>query len=114
MTYPVNLDVAGERVLVVGGGPVAARKAAGLLRAGAAVTVVAPDAVPELANDPDVRWHQRAYQRGEAASYKLVFTATDGLALDAILIRPPKDIDGPNATVVLVHGGPYLPWPAHC
>lgn len=77
MTYPVNLDLAGERVLVVGGGQVAARKVAGLLRAGAAVTVVAPEAVPEIANDPDLRWHQRAYQRGEAASYKLVLTATD-------------------------------------
>lgn len=77
MTYPVNLDLAGERVLVVGGGQVAARKVAGLLRAGAAVTVVAPEAVPEIANDPDLRWHQRSYQRGEAASYKLVLTATD-------------------------------------
>gem|GEM_PF-6917416 len=49
--------------------------------------VVAPDAVPELANDPDVRWHQRAYQRGEAASYKLVFTATDDPAVNRQVAR---------------------------
>ena len=60
--YPVNLDLWGRRVLVVGGGQVAARKVAGLLSAGAAVTVVAPDAVAEIAEDPDVRWHQRPYQ----------------------------------------------------
>ncbi|HWM72224.1 MAG TPA: S9 family peptidase [Nocardioides sp.] len=36
------------------------------------------------------------------------FTATDGLALDGIVIRPPHhSSDRPNATVVLVHGGPY-------
>ena len=40
--YPVVLTVAGRRCLVVGAGPVAARKVRGLLRAGARVTVVAP------------------------------------------------------------------------
>jgi precorrin-2 dehydrogenase/sirohydrochlorin ferrochelatase len=74
--YPVALDLAGRRVLVVGGGPVAARKVAGLLRAGAAVTVVAPEAVPEIGEDPDVRWHRRHYRRGEVASYRLAITAT--------------------------------------
>ena len=38
--YPVNLDLAGRPALVVGGGPVAARKVAGLLAAGAHVSVV--------------------------------------------------------------------------
>jgi siroheme synthase-like protein len=74
--YPVNLDLSGRPVLVVGGGPVAARKVAGLLRAGAAVTVVAPDAVSDITDDPDVRWFARAYQRGEVASYRLGITAT--------------------------------------
>lgn len=75
--YPVNLDLADQPVLVVGGGRVAARKVAGLLRAGARVTVVAPTAVPEISEDPDVRWYARQYQRGEVASYRLGITATD-------------------------------------
>lgn len=87
MSYPVNLQLGGERVLVVGGGAVAARKVAGLLRAGAAVTVVAPEAVPEIAQDPDVRWHKREYRRGEAASYKLVLTATDDPAVNRQVAR---------------------------
>lgn len=86
-SYPVNLVLTGQRVLVVGGGQVAARKVAGLLRAGAVVTVVAPDAVTDLADDPDVRWHQREYRRGEAASYRLVFTATDDAAVNAQVAR---------------------------
>lgn len=92
--YPVNLDLRGRRVLVVGAGPVAARKVAGLLRAGAVVSVVAPDAVPEIANDPDVRWHQREYRRGEAASYRLVITATSDPAVNAQVAR-----DGDAANV---------------
>ncbi|MEZ5247422.1 MAG: bifunctional precorrin-2 dehydrogenase/sirohydrochlorin ferrochelatase [Acidimicrobiales bacterium] len=81
--YPVNLDLSGRPVLVVGGGPVAARKVAGLLRAGAAVTVVAPDAVSDIADDPDVRWFARPYQRGEVASYRLGITATSDPLVNA-------------------------------
>jgi precorrin-2 dehydrogenase/sirohydrochlorin ferrochelatase len=93
-TYPVNLDLRGRRVLVVGAGPVAARKVDGLLRAGAVVTVVAPDAVPEIADDPDVRWHRREYRRGEVASYRLAITATDDPAVNAQVAR-----DGDAANV---------------
>jgi uroporphyrin-III C-methyltransferase/precorrin-2 dehydrogenase/sirohydrochlorin ferrochelatase len=42
------LDLAGRRVLVAGGGKVAARRTAGLLVAGAEVTVVAPDVSDEI------------------------------------------------------------------
>ena len=34
-------------------------------------------------------------------------TATDGVALDAVVIRPPGGGEGPWPTAVLVHGGPY-------
>lgn len=75
--YPVVLDLRGRAALVVGAGPVAARKVAGLLAAGAVVTVVAPEAVAEIAEDPDVRWHRRPYRRGEVASYRIAITATN-------------------------------------
>lgn len=39
------------------------------------------------------------------------WTASDGLELDGILIRPPEDTGtSPLPTVVLVHGGPYGRW----
>jgi precorrin-2 dehydrogenase/sirohydrochlorin ferrochelatase len=95
--FPVNLDLGGRRVLVVGGGPVAARKASALLRAGADVTVVAPSAVSELAEDPDIRWHRREYRRGEVASYRLAITATNDPKVNAQVAR-----DG-NAANVLVN-----------
>ena len=46
--YPVLLDLAGRAALVVGGGPVAARRAAGLRAAGAQVTVIAPGICEDL------------------------------------------------------------------
>ena len=51
--YPLLLDVDGRAVLVVGAGPVSARRAIGLADAGALVTVVAPaaDALAIISRD---------------------------------------------------------------
>jgi uroporphyrin-III C-methyltransferase/precorrin-2 dehydrogenase/sirohydrochlorin ferrochelatase len=46
--FPVFLKLDGRRVVVVGGGPVAASKLQGLLDAGARVTVIAPEVVDEI------------------------------------------------------------------
>jgi len=76
--YPVSLDVTGRRCLVVGGGPVAARKAQGLVACGARVTVVAPDLAPEMETVVP-RLHEverRPYTAGDAARFRLVVAAT--------------------------------------
>jgi len=65
---------------VVGGGWVALRKVEGLIAEGAQVTVVTPEAVGPLAilqKDQAITLEERAYQPGEAASFSLVFAATD-------------------------------------
>ncbi len=79
--YPVNLILQGKRCLVVGGGPVAARKAAGLLACGADVHVIAASVGPELTALP-VTAEERPYRRGDIAGYRLVIVATDDRALN--------------------------------
>jgi uroporphyrin-III C-methyltransferase / precorrin-2 dehydrogenase / sirohydrochlorin ferrochelatase len=84
-TYPLVLDVSGRRVLVVGGGPVAARRTRGLLDADAAVEVVAPWLCEELASlvaDRRVGWHARDYAHGDVDGAWLVHTATGDPATD--------------------------------
>jgi uroporphyrin-III C-methyltransferase/precorrin-2 dehydrogenase/sirohydrochlorin ferrochelatase len=46
--FPVFFDLAGQKVLIVGGGEVALRKISLLERTGASITVVAPVIAPEL------------------------------------------------------------------
>jgi siroheme synthase-like protein len=73
---PVSLNIDGRPCLVVGGGPVAARKARNLLECGALVTVIAPALSNEMSALEAVTHVRRPYQKGDAASYRLVVTAT--------------------------------------
>ena len=78
--FPVNLDIHGSRVVVVGGGPVAARKCAALLGAGAAITVIAPklDAdLDRLSEAEAIKVVMRKYVTGDLLGAVLVFAATD-------------------------------------
>ena len=87
--YPLTLDVRDRRVLVVGGGPVASRRAAGLVAAGAAVEVVAPwvtEDLRDLHTAGQVVWHERDYVVGDLVSPEpawLVHTATGDRGVDA-------------------------------
>ena len=74
--YPVSLNLTGRACLVVGAGPVAARKARGLLAAGALVTVIAPEVGDAMAALSPLTIVRRAYAPGDAAAYRLVVTAT--------------------------------------
>ena len=78
--YPAYLNIAGRRAVVVGGGEVAERKTAQLLASGANVTLVSPDATPELerlASEGRMRWIRRAYAPGDLAGAWLAIAATD-------------------------------------
>jgi len=72
--YPVFLKLAGRRVLVVGGGRVAAGRVLPLLASGAAVTVVAPEARPELEALP-VRLLRRGFEPADLDGAWLVVAA---------------------------------------
>ena len=86
--YPLALDLSGRRVVVVGGGPVAARRTRGLLAAGAAVEVVAPWVTEDLrdaARDGRLVWHERDYLVGDLVDPEpawLVHTATGDRPVD--------------------------------
>ena len=84
--YPTALRLLGRPVLVVGGGPVAARRAKGLLDAGARVTVVAPLACPALTDLADaglLAWEPRRYRSSDVDGAWFVQTATGDSAVDA-------------------------------
>jgi precorrin-2 dehydrogenase/sirohydrochlorin ferrochelatase len=80
-SYPINLiGLETRRCVVVGGGEVAARKLAGLLAAGARVTVISPEVSSEvgrLTAEGRITLLQRPYESGDLAGAFLVIAATD-------------------------------------
>jgi siroheme synthase-like protein len=84
--YPVFLDLRHKPCVVIGGGTIATSKVEGLLEAGAAVTVIAPEVSPALrawAAAGRVRHLARAYQPGDLAGACLAVGATDDRAANA-------------------------------
>lgn len=84
--YPIVLRLRARRVLVVGGGKVAARRAGGLAEAGARVVVVSPAFAPafrRLGETRGVRRVQRRYESRDVAGAGLVVAATDDREVNA-------------------------------
>ena len=84
--YPLFLDLADHPCLVVGGGPVAEGKVAGLLAAGARVTVVSPTVTARLAGwaaEGRLIYLAREYRVGDVDGQRLALVATD----DAVVTR---------------------------
>ena len=80
--FPLLLELAGRRVVVVGGGVVAARRVLGLVEAGAEVTVIAPAIEPEI-TAAGVAVEARGYADGDLAGAWLVLACTDDPAVNA-------------------------------
>ena len=88
--FPIFLKLQDRPCLVVGGGEIAESKIHSLLTAGARVTVVSPEAKPDLAALADEGrfiWHQRAYVEADLDGVFLVVAATDEMEVNASVYR---------------------------
>jgi precorrin-2 dehydrogenase / sirohydrochlorin ferrochelatase len=78
--YPIILEGTRIKALIVGGGPVAARKARALIESGASVRVASPQLSPEmqsLVESGSVVWTRADYNESMIGDASLVFAATD-------------------------------------
>jgi precorrin-2 dehydrogenase / sirohydrochlorin ferrochelatase len=77
--YIACLRLTGRECLVVGGGDVGLEKVEGLLACDGAVTLVSPDAVPELeayAREGSIRWERREFADSDLDGKFLAIAAT--------------------------------------
>jgi siroheme synthase-like protein len=78
--YIACLRLSGRRCVVVGGGEIGLEKVEGLLACGGEVTLVSPDAVPELedlAREGSIKWERRAYETSDLEGTFIVIAATN-------------------------------------
>ncbi|QUL53833.1 bifunctional precorrin-2 dehydrogenase/sirohydrochlorin ferrochelatase [Paenibacillus tritici] len=82
---PIMLDVGGRRVMVIGGGTVAERKALPLLEAGAELVIISPSlsgTLSVMAGDGRLEWISRPYAPGDLQGAVLVYAASDDRAVN--------------------------------
>jgi precorrin-2 dehydrogenase/sirohydrochlorin ferrochelatase len=79
--YIACLRLKGRRCLVIGGGEIGLEKVEGLLACGGDVTLIAPEAVPELeelAREGSIQWERREYAGpGDLEKVFIVIACTD-------------------------------------
>ncbi|OYO05382.1 uroporphyrinogen-III C-methyltransferase [Enemella evansiae] len=86
--FPLSLELRGRRVLVVGGGRIAARRVRDLLAAGARIDLVAPELCPELAELGErIGWQAREFRDSDLVGAWLVHVATGDQVVDARVAR---------------------------
>lgn len=78
--YPVYLNLAGKRCVIIGGGTIAQGKIGGLRQAGCHITVISPEATPgirQAAARGDIEFIERVYQPGDLAGAFIGVAATN-------------------------------------
>lgn len=86
--FPAMLRMDGVETLVVGGGPIAARRAATLAEHGARVSLVSPslcDPLQRMADAGDVHWDARAFEPKDARGHRIVVVATDSRETNVVV-----------------------------
>ena len=90
LLFPAFFKLKGRRCLVVGAGPVAEEKIESLLRAGARIEVVAPEATVRAqgwARARKLRWRRREFRASDLTGAFLVIAATSSPQLHAQIFR---------------------------
>lgn len=78
--FPINIDIQNKKCVLIGGGNVAHRKALSLLKAGADITLIAPEineGVSGLINNKAINWINRSYQPGDLEGAALAIVAVN-------------------------------------
>lgn len=100
---PIAIDIANQKILVIGGGQSALKKIKILLRSNASIDVVAESFIDEIL-ESNVVCIQKTYQKEDLKGYLMLFSCTENDDLD----RQIAD-DGRQAGVLVnVHDKPAL------
>ncbi|MBO1581756.1 precorrin-2 dehydrogenase [Bacillus sp. XF8] len=75
--YPIMCNLQGKMVVIIGGGTIAYRKAAGLENTGALVTIVSPYICEEMKNLTYITWKKKTFTEEDIQDAHLIYAATN-------------------------------------
>lgn len=92
--FPMFVNLWNQKVIIIGGGQIAARRAAVLLEFGAKITVIAPEIDSKLAS-LDIQTIYRPYASGDCAGSAFVLAATDSREINHAVYEEAKALGLP-------------------
>ncbi|MFC5731765.1 NAD(P)-binding protein [Cytobacillus gottheilii] len=101
MLYPMMMNLKGKSAVIIGGGAIAERKAAGLIEAGAAVTIISPQVTAglcKLISEEKCTWKEKCFENKDAAGFFIIIAATDNLLVN----REVKQAASDNQLVLMI------------
>src|SRR3989304_4277334 len=93
--YPTCLGRTGQGYVIVGGGKVAERKCASLIKTDAEITLIAPEITKKLKGYKDkglIKHIERTYRKGDIRSAFIVISATDFSETNERVARDAKSL----------------------
>ncbi|MGG0655837.1 NAD(P)-binding protein [Rummeliibacillus pycnus] len=88
--YPMMLNIENQLVVVVGGGKVATRKVASLLKAQAHVTVISPEISPKLKRlfeENTIQWRKKDFAPDDLNDAFLIIAATNSSKINELVAQ---------------------------
>ncbi len=104
--FPLFVDISGMKILVVGGGHVAARRIRTLLAFARDITVIAPEIHPDLQlliREKKLRLHQECYTPSALEGADLVLAATDRREVNEAVVRDCREREKKEHRRILVN-----------
>ncbi|MBO0441885.1 precorrin-2 dehydrogenase/sirohydrochlorin ferrochelatase family protein [Candidatus Enterococcus ikei] len=89
--YPVMLELTEKKIVIIGGGKIALRKALGILKKGAQLTVVAPNFLPEFTELDGVKKITAMYKAEYIQDAHLIFACTDSKIVNQQIVMDATD-----------------------
>ncbi|WP_426861452.1 NAD(P)-binding protein [Cytobacillus gottheilii] len=101
MLYPMMMNLKGKSAAIIGGGVIAERKAAGLLEAGAAVTIISPRVTAglgKLISEGKCIWREKCFENDDVAGFFVIMAATD----NSLVNQEVKQAASDNQLVLMI------------
>lgn len=93
--FPLFVDIKGKKILIVGAGTVATRRASVLVQFGADITVVAPEISEEmqiLVRQRGITVCQKAFSASDCQGYWMVLAVTSDIRLNKEICRCGRNV----------------------
>ncbi|WP_088072896.1 precorrin-2 dehydrogenase/sirohydrochlorin ferrochelatase family protein [Gottfriedia luciferensis] len=74
---PLLFSLQNKKVIIIGGGNIALRKAKSFLNSGASITIISPQLHDELKKIPSILWIKKHFEKDDILDAHIVVAATD-------------------------------------